>query len=63
MEKDLPLPEPAELDLLRASREEQKKYETLPDSLTEAAALAGESGFIRETVPAPVLAGYLGRLG
>ena len=63
IEKGLPLPEAAELDLLRASREEQKKYETLPISLAEAAALAEKSAFIRETVPEPVLAGYLGSAG
>ena len=63
IEKGLPLPEAAELDLLRAPREEQKKYETLPVSLAEAAALAGGSDFIRENVPAPVLAAYLGSQG
>ena len=63
IEKGLPLPEAAELDLLRASREEQKKYESLPVSLAEAAALAEKSAFIRETVPEPVLAGYLGSAG
>jgi glutamine synthetase len=54
----LPLPEPAELDLLRASPEEQAKYEALPASLAEAASLAEKSGFIRKYVPAPVLEGY-----
>jgi glutamine synthetase len=63
VEMGLPLPEPAELDLLRASREEQGKYEALPVSLEEAAALAGRSDFIRENVPAPVLDGYEGGMG
>jgi glutamine synthetase len=60
IEKGLPLPEAAELDLLRASRKAQSRYETLPASLAEAAALAAESDFIRAAVPAPVLKGYRG---
>ena len=63
IELGMPLPEAAELDLLRASREEQKRFETLPVSLAEAVALAGESDFIRKYVPAPVLAGYRGNAG
>ncbi len=63
VEKGLPLPEAAELDLLRASREEQKKFEALPVSLAEAADLAAKSDFIRANVPAPVLAGFLGVAG
>ena len=58
IEMGLPLPEAAELDLLRASRVEQGRFEALPVSLAEAAALAGASDFIRQTVPAPVLTGY-----
>jgi len=54
----LPLPEPAELDLLRASGGEQERYEALPASLAEAAALAEGSSFIRQTVPAQVLEKY-----
>jgi glutamine synthetase len=63
VEKALPLPQAAELDLLRASRQEQAKYEALPASLAEAAALAETSDFIRKTVPAPVLAAYMGGVG
>ena len=63
IEMGLPLPEAAELDLLRASRVEQGRFEALPVSLAEAAALAGASDFIRQTVPAPVLAGYEGGIG
>jgi len=58
IELDLPLPEPAELDLLRAPGEQQCRYEALPTSLGEAAALAEGSDFIRSAVPAPVLAKY-----
>ena len=58
LELGLPLPEPAELDLLRASGGEQARYEALPASLAEAAALAEGSDFIRRAVPAPVLAKY-----
>ena len=63
IEKGLSLPEAAELDLLRASRKAQSRYETLPASLAEAAALAAESDFIRAAVPAPVLEGYRGGTG
>jgi glutamine synthetase len=60
IELGLPLPEPAELDLLRAHSEARRRYEALPASLEEAAALAKESEFIRQFVPAPVLAKYAG---
>ena len=58
LEQGLPLPEPAELDLLRADSAAVRPYEKLPASLTEAAAIARESAFIRNTVPAQVLEGY-----
>ena len=58
LEKDLPLPEPAELDLLRAGPAEAGGYARLPASLTEAAAIARESAFIRQWVPDQVREGY-----
>ncbi len=54
----LPLPEGAELNLLRPGSEKKHSYERLPVSLEEAAAAAGQSDFIRKAVPAQVLAGY-----
>lgn len=58
MELGLPLPELAELDLLRAGPAEAAKYEKLPTSLAEAAAIARESDFIRAFVPEQVREGF-----
>ena len=58
LEQGLPLPEPAELDLLRAEPAVAGKYEKLPASLSEAAAIARESAFIRACVPEAVREGY-----
>ena len=59
MERGLPLPEPAELDLLNAEPEILKGFERLPQSLQEAAGIAAESAFIREHVPEQVLKAYV----
>ncbi len=58
IEESLPLPEPAELDMLRAGSGAQAGFPRLPVSLEEAAAAARESDFIRRWVPERVLAGY-----
>ena len=59
MERGLPLPEPAELDLLNAEPEILKGFERLPQSLQEAAGIAAVSAFIREHVPEQVLKAYV----
>ena len=59
MERGLPLPEPAELDLLNAGPEILKGFERLPQSLQEAAGIAAVSAFIREHVPEQVLKAYV----
>ena len=58
LEQGLPLPEPAELDLLRAEPAVAARYEKLPASLSEAAAIARDSAFIRACVPEAVREGY-----
>ncbi len=63
LEKGLPLPEPVELDLLRADAATVSKFEKLPTSLAEAAAIARESDFIRKYVPEQVRTGYTGYKG
>ena len=59
MKRGLPLPEPAELDLLNAEPEILKGFERLPQSLQEAAGIAAVSAFIREHVPEQVLKAYV----
>ena len=63
IEAGLPLPEPAELNLLRAESEALRGFERLPASLEEAAAAARDSEFIRRIVPGRVLAEYRGGMG
>ena len=58
MDRGLPLPEPADLDLLDADPETLRRFERLPQSLEEAAAAALGSTFIREHIPDRVLAAY-----
>ncbi len=58
LEQGLPLPEPAELNLLRAEPAVAARYEKLPASLSEAAAIARDSAFIRACVPEAVREGY-----
>ena len=59
IERALPLPEPADFNLLRIDAEKAWRYEKLPTSLSEAAALAKESAFIRAHIPEQVLRAYL----
>ena len=58
MEQELPLPEPADLDLYNAEPEMLQRFERLPRSLEEAALAARDSAFIRACVPAQVLDAY-----
>lgn len=59
IEEQLPLPEPANVNLLRADADVLRQFERLPDSLEAAAALAGESRFIQAHLPARILEGFL----
>lgn len=59
IERALPLPEPADFNLLRIDAEKAWRYEKLPGSLAEAAKLAKGSDFIKKHIPAEVLAAYL----
>ena len=56
--EELPLPEPANLNLFRADEATLSRYERLPATLEEATALAAESGFLRAHLPALVLEAY-----
>jgi len=58
IEKDLPLPDPAEHDLLNAEAEVLRQYEPLPTSLEAATTAAENSEFIRHRVPSQILTGY-----
>jgi len=58
IEMQLPIPNPAEYDLLKAKAEVLRQYEPLPASLDAAKAAAEKSDFIRRHVPSQVLAGY-----
>ena len=51
----LPLPEAADLNLYRADAETLAKFRKLPQVLKSACALAADSDFIREHVPAAIL--------
>ncbi len=58
VEKQLPLPEPVNLNLFRASEETLRRFERLPATLQEASELAAGSAFLREHIPAQILEGY-----
>jgi glutamine synthetase len=59
IERALPLPAPADVNLLRADTAATAQYQKLPVSLAEASALASDSAFIRAHVPEQVLKAYL----
>ncbi|MBR4424675.1 MAG: glutamine synthetase [Oscillospiraceae bacterium] len=59
IDRRLPLPDPADFNLLRASSAALTQFETLPASLAEASALAGNSAFVRAHVPELLLRSYL----
>ena len=58
IEKGLPLPSPEDFNLFRADRKDLEHLAKLPTTLTEAAAEARKSAFIRQLLPAQILAGY-----
>ena len=58
LEKDLPLADPADFNTFSAGAEKMSSYQKLPVSLTEAAAFAWESRFIRDYIPELILKGY-----
>ena len=58
MERGLPMPEPADMDLLETDPETLRDFEHLPRDLEEAVRVARESAFIREYVPEQVLRAY-----
>ena len=57
----LPLPEPADINLFTADAAVTSLYRTLPASLTEAAATARASSFIRDSLPEAVIRAYTDR--
>ncbi len=59
IERALPLPEPADFNLLRVDAEKAWRYEKLPASQDAAVKLAKSSAFIRAHIPAEVRAAYL----
>lgn len=58
IERGLPLPESANVNLLRADAETVRKYALLPRSLDEATAAAERSPFIAAHVPEEIRIGY-----
>ena len=61
IEKRLPLPESADVNLYTADEETLRRYRHIPASLHEAAAAARGSGFIRAHVPELILSAYADR--
>ena len=61
IERRLPLPAPANVNLYTAAEEVVRRYETLPKTLAEARTLAGASALVRDHVPALIVRSYLGK--
>ncbi len=61
IEANLPLPPSADINLFTAPQEVLKSFRHLPKSLTEAAAAARESDFVREHLPQEIIAAYCER--
>ena len=59
IERSLPLPAPADVNLLRAEEKVLAQYERLPASLKAAAKAAKHSDFIKAHVPAEVITAFL----
>lgn len=55
IENDIPAGEPVSMDIAKAGREEQSKFDRLPKNLKEAVVTAENSGFIRSNMPEEVL--------
>ncbi len=60
IENGIELPDEADLNMIKADREELKKYTELPGRLNEARYSAAASDFIKERIPVPVIAAYVG---
>ena len=60
IERNLPLPEPADFNLFSADPDKLSGYRRLPGSLTEARKIASESDFIRRHLPASIVNAYCG---
>ncbi|MCQ2426780.1 MAG: glutamine synthetase family protein [Clostridia bacterium] len=61
LENQIPLQDPAEINLFKADGETLSRFEKLPETRAEAIKAALESDFIRERVPAKILEIYCGR--
>lgn len=59
VERELPLPAPADINLLRADEKVLMQFEKLPASRKAAAKKAGRSKFIRAHIPEEILTAYL----
>lgn len=57
----LPLCEPANLNLYKASKEVLAAFDQLPSGYSQACALAGASSFIQSHIPADIIAAYCHR--
>ena len=60
IERNLPLPEPADFNLFSADPDKLAGYRRLPGSLTEARKIAAASDFIRSHLPASIVNAYCG---
>ncbi len=61
IEKQLPLPGSADVNLFTAGDDVLKNYRRLPASRAEASTLARESAFVRQNVPEEILSAYCER--
>ena len=58
LEKKMEPPEPADLNLYKASAEVLAKFRKLPEDLNYARALAKSSGFVRQKLPRDIIEAY-----
>ena len=61
IQQQLTPPEAADMNLFTASEDVLSRYQKLPGSLSEAAALAKDSPFVSRYLPRPVIDAYCGR--
>ena len=61
IEKKLPLPESADVNLFTAGPELTSKYEPLPSTLKEAIAAAKSSDFVKAYLPEAIISAYCNR--
>ena len=60
IERNLPLPEPADFNLFSADPDKLAGYRRLPGSLAEARKIAAASDFICSHLPASIVNAYCG---